>query len=61
MPAKVIVVGTIESITDKTVTLKTMTGSVKVPKNSLRKKANLTIGETARAEVTPQGLKQLNG
>lgn len=61
MPSRVVIVGTVESVSEKIVTIKTKTGAVKVPRKNLVDKHKVSFGDEVRAEVTLAALKQLNG
>ena len=60
IPKRVVIIGTLKSTVDKTATVRTATGDVKVPRDTLTvEKAQ--IGDTVRAHVTLAALRALNG
>lgn len=59
-PGKVVIVGKIKTVSEKTLTIQTEDGKVVVPRKSVNAK-KIAIDAEVRAYVTPLALVQLNG
>jgi RNase P/RNase MRP subunit p29 len=61
IPSTATIIGKVESVSDKTVTLKTETGAVRVPRSAIESRAAIRFGNMVRAHVTFEALRRLNG